>query len=221
MSTFTSGQQWRNAFVEGQRINGAYQGGVHFYERVATNVSLKNIVPNGSFETNTTGWTGSGTLSRIALPVSHGESGSWCGQNSHRVNGAHSILLSPGLSVVSGNQYYIRARTRFTSNGYGNIVQFQNNATNIGAAVTMTVNQWSLLDCIWQANSSTFPLRLNFTNGNGNTDRTAQCDNIMVINLTAAFGAGNEPDALSMRSFIASKGGYWDGDVVTVWDAFD
>jgi len=33
----------------------------------------------------------------------------------------------------------------------------------------------------------------------------------MMINLTAAFGAGNEPTAADMRSIIAAESGYWDG----------
>jgi hypothetical protein len=40
------------------------------------------------------------------------------------------------------------------------------------------------------------------------TSRVAEYDNIMVINLTQAFGAGNEPSLADIREMVANGNGY-------------
>lgn len=183
---------------------------------VQTNITLTNLVSNGSFETNTTGWTGSHTLSRQTLTPNHGETGSWAGQVSGSVNGAINVTVSPAVSVVNGRRYYIRSQVKNVTNGYANICQYMNNTTalaGISATPTLTVNTWELYDGIWTANSTSLTLRLNFTGGNGNNNRTAQFDNIMVIDLTAAYGSGNEPSIEAIRSLVNNNGGFWNGSL--------
>jgi len=182
-------------------------------------VTLTNMLTNGSFETDTTGWAGSGTMTRLAIPTpGHGEFGSWCGQDAQTVNGAHYLQRSAALAgFVSGHQYYIRSMVRYSTSGYGNIVQYYNAATALAngvAAFTMSaVNTWYLYDCVWTApNSNSLQLRFNFSNGNGNQARTAQVDNVMIIDLTAAFGAGHEPATVTMAAVLPD--GYFDGTKV-------
>lgn len=171
---------------------------------MASSIHLANMISNGSFETNTTGWGGSHTLSRVALTPAHGESGSWAGQMSGSVNGAIYAQLSTALTVTSGRKYYIRAQVKNASSGYANIIQFMNNATALAGfnTQTLTLNQWSLYDGIWTANSAALLLRLNFTGGNGNQSRTAQFDNIMVIDLTGSYGASKEPGISHLRDVV-------------------
>ena len=221
-SMFNKGK-WAGARAKGLKVKGAIKNNVVFYRAESQAISLTNMIPNGSFETNTTGWAGSGTLSRIAVPAPvHGEFGSWCGQNAHKVNGAHYIQLSSALSgIVSGRKYYIRSRVRFAINGYGNVIQFYNAANALANGVTAytmpAVNTWYVYDALWTApNANNVQLRFNFSNGSGNNDRTGQIDNIMMLDLTTAFGAGNEPDAATMKTLIENEG-YWDGTKVIQW----
>ena len=187
-------------------------------------ITLTNLISNGGLETNSAGWTGSHTLTRIVLPsaLPSGEPGSQCGQVSGSVNGAIYAQLSSAIAVAPGRKYYIRAQVRHSSSGYANICGVMNNATPVSPSIAtpvMTVNTWNLLDGIWTANSASLQLRLNYTGGSGNQSRTVQFDNVMVIDLTSDYGSGNEPALEDMRATVADGGYFWDGaKSVTVSD---
>ena len=36
--------------------------------------------------------------------------------------------------------------------------------------------------------------------------------NVMMLDLTSAFGAGNEPDLETIRQLVVSAGGFWNAD---------
>ena len=57
--------------------------------------------------------------------------------------------------------------------------------------------------------------RLRFDNDNGNTDRWVMISGIMLLDLTEAFGAGNEPTKEMVDRVVDMHGGYW-GDML--WD---
>lgn len=211
--TFKSGAQWAHAFAQGREIDRVFKDGAEFY--TAARVPLTNLLSNGGFEADTSGWTGSLTLSRQALSPSHGEVGAWYARNTGTVNGAHYFQRSAALAVVSGRRYYLRCQTAIATAGYGNVVQFYNTATALAAGVSSitlsTANVWSLYDAIWTANTTSLTLRVNHSGGNGNQTRTGWLDNVMVIDLTAAYGAGLEPDLATIRQTVLNRGGYWDG----------
>ena len=183
-------------------------------------ITLTNIITNGSFEVNTTGWTFSGTSNtRLALPSSHGEYGAWCCGFSGSQNAATIYSrINPALSIVSGRRYYIRALVRVGQTGYANQFSIGNgNATALTANLGQTIgtaNIWMLFDDIWTASSGTLQLQLNFNGGNGNNARNHWFDNVMAFDLTNAFGAGNEPSREKIRQIIGDNGGYWDSPKV-------
>lgn len=216
--TFTAGRQWALGYAHGHRITSLWKAGRQIFDyQPPPTPPLTNLISNGSFEADTTGWTGSLTLSRQALGVPHGEFGSWRGQNAGTVNGAHWLQRSAALPVVSSRRYYLRARVATATATMGNIVQFANTTTALTGAPSLTltpVNSWQVYDMIWTANTASLTLRVNFTGGSGNQARQGWLDNMMIIDLTDTFGAGNEPDIEDIREVVADGGGYWDG----TWD---
>ena len=180
-------------------------------------ITLSNIIINGSFEVNTTGWAFSGTSdTRLALPSSHGEYGAWCCgfSGNQNANTIYSRIIS-ALSIVSGRKYYIRALVRIGQTGYANQFSIGNGSAtaltaNLGQTIG-TANAWMLFDDVWTANSGTLQLQLNFNGGNGNNARNHWFDNVMVVDLTNAFGAGNEASREKIREIVGDNGGYWDG----------
>ena len=194
-------------------------------------VSLTNILPSGSgsFEASVTGWVAGQnntaiplSIARVALSPTHGETGSWMGQVSGNVNfSAQSGVQKAAcqlnnVTVVSGRKYYIRAQARIATPVTSNSAQFSNNGADIGHSfVTIGNSSWGLIDYIWTANTVTLGLRIQFSAEglSGNTATSFQVDNVMVIDLTAAFGAGNEPTAAAMRESVYNyaQRGYWDG----------
>ena len=222
MATVFNGYEQKQAAVQGDTVSAIVKGGNIVFQYLPAEVKLTNKVANGSFETNTTAWSVStGAISRITVPTPvHGEYGSWAGRMDAKLNGVFYIQVSTAISVVSGRKYYIRNQQRFTYAGFNNVARYMNNGTAFSPAITNTiptVNTWNILDGVWTANSATLQLRIEWSGGNGNQQRGNDFDNIMVIDLTDAFGAGAEPSAATMRSIVTKNGGYWDGGkIVTI-----
>ena len=189
-------------------------------------VNLTNLISNGGIETNTTGWASaggfSGTVSRIAVPSPvHGEVGSWCLQSSGQFNSSQgggvnriAVQLSTGISVTANHVYYIRAQVRAVANC--TTCEINNNGTSIGhSMVDVGTNVWNLVDLIYvPAANTTLQLRLQFGGAtSGNNTTTLQVDNVMMIDLTTAFGAGSEPPDSVIRNAILdyTLKGFWDG----------
>ena len=181
---------------------------------VMARAAITNLITNGNFASNTIGWTASHTLSRITTSgLPSGETNSGAAQNTGNVNGAVHITRSAALTVVNGRRYYIRALVRNDLSGMANIVQFMNNTTALAGMTTVTIaNQtWTLVDFIWTANSNTLSFRINNTGGSGNTTRTMQITNVVIIDLTGDFGAREEPAIADIRERVIAEGGYFDG----------
>lgn len=216
VATYIGGNAVSNLYAQGKKIRKAYKNGTLFYSR---NLILTNMIYNGSFETNTTEWSGSTTLTRIAKNPSHSEYGSYVGQVSGRTNGNIYVQRSSAQTdFTSGRKYYIRSKVRSVIAGYAYMIQYMNATTALSGSTITDIssgedNGWSIYDMIWTANTSSLRLRLNFTGGIGYINRTIQFDNIMIINLTEAFGSGNEPTLIDIRDIVNFNGGYWDGSL--------
>ena len=185
-------------------------------------ITLTNMIANGSMEVNITGWAaaaGSSAPTRLTpLPSpTHGEYGIACLQHNGQVNsnaqgGANRICSQyQNITVVTGRQYYIRAQVRVVAGCTG--FQFNNNGVEIGHALIDTSdNTWSFMDFIWTADTNTLGLRLQSASiANGNAARTFQFDNVMLIDITTPFGAGNEPPIGLLQAVVEEENGYWDG----------
>jgi len=199
-------------------------------------VSLTNGIANGSFETNINGWNGfqtnnqgvqsALTPTRIAVtaPV-HGEYGSWCMQAGVKTQGKVYVQPTLPLSVVQTHKYYIKARVRLRGStaGVASVCTVYDGQTvpAVGAVVptpltsglqTTDTAGWVLIDDIWTADRASLNLRFLWqtTANQGNNDIYGLVDNVVMVDLTAEFGAGKEPPLFAIRQAVQDAGGYWD-----------
>jgi len=205
-------------------------------------IFLTNIVTNGSFEENVIGWNGFMTDNRNAqsslapirapnntpLPA-HGETGSWCAQMGVKTQGLVYINPTMPIPTILGHKYYVRARVSlrgYTVPGVttGCTVIHGTGVPIRGVALppplfdglqTPNIVDWNLIDCIWTADIS--PLNMRFiwqqTGNTGNNETYGRVDNIVMVDLTEHFGAGNEPPLFAIRQGVLNvpPNGWWDG----------
>ena len=205
-------------------------------------IFLTNIVTNGSFETNVSGWSGfmtnqQGAQSTLAplrvpnntpLPV-HGETGSWCAQMGVKTQGLVYMNPATPIPTILGHKYYVRARVSLRGNTVPGVTTGCTVIHGTGVPVrgvalppplfdglqTPNIMDWNLIDCIWTADIS--PLNMRFiwqqTGNMGNNETYGRVDNIVMVDLTEHFGAGNEPPLFAIRQGVLNvpPNGWWDG----------
>ena len=220
-----------------------------FASRVeAATISLTNMITNGSFESNITGWSGYMTDNKGAqsnlnptqqniLAPSHGETGTRSLQMGTKTQGKVYTNPATPITTVVGHKYYIRAQTRLRGSTAGvvSVCTAYNGQSvpAVGAVIptplsdglqTTNTTAWTLIDSIWTANTTSLNLRFLWqtTANQGNNDLYGQLDNVVMIDLTQAFGAGNEPPLFAIREGVNNKNaldypgstppnGHWDG----------
>ena len=204
-------------------------------------INLTNLVTNGSFEANTSGWSGfmtnnQGIQSSLAptrqniLAPRHNETGDYSAQMGVRTQGLVYINPTTPIPVTTGHKYYIRARVNLRGTVSGVFVSGCTvvNTTTVptrgfvlpspmsdGLQTTIT-DRWVLIDTIWTANQPTLNLRFIWqtTANQGNNDIYGQVDNVVVVDLTDDFGQGSEPPLMAIREGVnnpSSPNGWWDG----------
>ena len=200
-------------------------------------IDLTNLIVNGGFEANMTGWNGYNTNNQnaqvalnptqqnVSAPV-HGENGSKCLQIGTKTQGVVYVNPSAPISTTIGHQYYIKARVRLRgiTAGLASVCTVVNGAavpqkgtvapTPLASGLqTTNVNDWVLLDSIWEADvSSLNPQFIWQTTANqGNNDIYGLLDNVVMIDLTDSFGIENEPPLFAIREGVSDNGGHWDG----------
>ena len=207
-------------------------------------VTLTNLIGNGTFETNNTGWvsgSGSNAAARLnpAPSPQHTEYNSVSvGQINQQINfssggSQNKVAFNYSVPVVAGHVYYMRALYNAITNV--ETAMFTTTGGSTGTAPTSTLghifgptgkNVWNFIDHRWTATSTTnlaFSIQFNNLGVSGNTTALAYADNVMVIDLTAAFGAGNEIGTAGIRNIVdnwdggpSNNGGhgYWSGSIV-------
>jgi len=187
-------------------------------------IVLANLITNGNFETNTTGWTGSITLARQALPgaLPSGYSGSWCANLGNNVNSNTDITLTYTnvTGLTTGRQYYVTYVVR-TATANAQVPGWSNNTTALGnirntnaatdatLAGNMALNTWYRCSTIWTATGTTFTPRITVTRPSGNNAKHVFVDSVMMIDLTFPYGAGNEPNTQAMDAIVHGAAGYF------------
>ena len=210
-------------------------------EMMAT-IDLTNIVTNGSFETNVAGWSGfeasrQGTQSTLA-PVRvtnatpappHGETGSWCVQMGTKTQGLIYLNPTTPIPTIAGHKYYVRARVSLRGNTVPGVTTGCTVVHGVGVPArgdtlppplfdglqTPNIIGWNLIDTIWTANVTGLNMRFIWqqTGNVGNNDTYGRVDNIVMVDLTEAFGAGNEPPLFAIRQGVIhdTPNGWWEG----------
>jgi len=205
-------------------------------------IDLTNIVTNGSFETNVAGWSGfmtngQGTQSMLAPlrvannapPPVHGETGSWCAEMGVKTQGLVYINPTTPIPTIVGHKYYVRARVSLRGSTvpgvttgctviHGTTVPVRGVALPpplFDGLQTPNITDWNLIDTIWTADIAGLNMRFIWqqTGNMGNNETYGRVDNIVMIDLTEHFGAGNEPPLFAIRQGVRNvpPNGWWDG----------
>jgi len=166
----------------------------------------------------------------------HGEYATGALQIGGKTQGLIYVNPTTNLGAIVGHKYYIRSQVRLRGATAGtvsactvvNAVNPANGTNAIPArgttALTPFVNglqslvttSWQLIDAIWTADTVNWNPRWVWqqTANSGNSDLYGQLDNVVVIDLTADFGAGNEPPLLAIRNAVLDytpTSGWWEG----------
>ncbi|MCL2215670.1 MAG: putative Ig domain-containing protein [Defluviitaleaceae bacterium] len=194
-------------------------------------IYLTNIVQNGSFENNVSGWNGfstnkQGTQSTLApMQVAnntpapeHGETGSWCAQIGVKTQGLVYMNPNNPIPTTVGHKYYVRGQVSLRGSTVAGMTTGCTvvNGTTVpvrdvvlppplfDGLQTPNVTGWNLIDTIWTADVS--PLNMRFiwqqTGNQGNNETYGRVDNIVMVDLTEHFGEGNEPPLFAIRQGV-------------------
>lgn len=185
---------------------------------------MRNLIKNGDFSNGTTNWDtehNTGILSTVGGVAQHVSDGTSWTQSllqyimltidvSHKVYSRidfKSISLSTKASISTGCNYIIDIV-------YGNYYQCGSASYN----TTYTQNIWSSFSILYlpYAPQSSFGFQLYQNNWPTlPSGMISQFDNAVMIDLTATFGAGNEPTKNAMDTMLAKYPTKWfEGTVI-------
>lgn len=175
---------------------------------------LTNLVTNGNFVDGTTGWAvgTSATIAVVETILSITATGSYA-------YGSTNYVTS--LAAANGKKIYIRAKCKVTSANCTNI--FVNMTGSTGGNVlyfsqttptqntVYTVSGITTCDATMTGNIN-IEFRHSYADATTANGKVMEVQNVMAFDLTAIFGAGNEPTAAEMDAILAADGtSYWDG----------
>lgn len=214
--------------VDGDIITIKHQAATDQYVVESETYKLTNLISNGNFETDISGWVvnGSGTLSKSAdvayigsysLKCVASNANTYCGPKidvTSLLNMSHKYyLLSHGMCTVLGSSglwYGEIGRTESGSNVYVGIY---------GEGNPTASNQWlrgcayidflnSSVTAVWIS-----PTRFRDTGAAGDT---IYQDGICLVDLTETFGEGNEPD----KAWCDTHLNYFEGTIYISKDGY-
>jgi hypothetical protein len=164
----------------------------HYRNSVLTRTSLTNLVANGDASDGTTEWTGSNaTLSASSNTLSvTGNGGS----------AAPRVLGYTGAATI-GNKYYVKARIRVTNNS---CTLIRTHLGGVWATVVSspTANEWYPAGVVINA-SSVYAYTIfdhSYADAATANGKVMEVQYVLAIDLTAQFGAGNEPTTTKMSA---------------------
>jgi len=141
------------------------------------------------------------------------------------------VYMNPTTPIptIVGHKYYVRAQVSLRGNTVPGVTTGCTVIHGTGVPIrgtalppplfdglqTPNILEWNLIDCIWTADIS--PLNMRFiwqqTGNMGNNETYGRVDNIVMVDLTEAFGMGNEPPLFAIRQGVRNvpPNGWWDG----------
>lgn len=158
-------------------------------------VTLENLIPNPSFE-STSSWSG---LTRSTTYSRYGSYSSRLGSTAG--TGTYINTVKPTKAPVQGHKYYGRHSIKTDGAVTAGDDRFELFAGD-GAGLNFVFGRNSGNHQDWHMESALIPLttlasaasNYSIRNFTVNASNYVYCDGLMLIDLTAAFGAGNEPD---------------------------
>lgn len=166
---------------------------------------MQNLITNGNFANGTTGWSGTnGTIAAASNELTFtGTSG------------------TTGTSVISRTSAFLEANVYYTRWDYylshpATSVYVENVGAKFISSTTPVVGNWasvSGIDSNVSASTSTLTWVALF-NDSANLNKIFKIRNLVIINLTQAFGKGNEPTKEEMDRLLAKyPNSFFDGTV--------
>ena len=173
----------------------------YVWEKVTDNPA-QNLVVNGDFSNGTTGWAPtSSTISVASNTLTN------TGNGTNVAPRADNTMIA---ETIVGRKYYTRGRVRVT-NPDCLTIRFQ--VGNIpGIAVTLPVqNQWYEASVVTVATGVSNLARLYhyYVDAATSTGKVMEIQRVLYLDLTAIFGAGNEPTAVEMDALLTKYPNSW------------
>ena len=163
--------------------------------------TMTNLVVNGNF-VDTTGWTGvDSTISAASNTCS--DTG----------NGANAYpYFKQNVTGIIGRTYALTYRVRVTNSNCLSLRYRFMNSGSTESVLTPVANTWYQITVVFTANG-TFPeeLRLYHQYADASTanGKVMEAQYVSIVDLTDAFGAGNEPTQTEYESWINTQSNSW------------
>lgn len=166
--------------------------------KTSTSTSITNLVTNGGFENGTTGWTNH--ASAYVTTSSNDYSNGNYSLKVEFTSVSSALIDSSQMSTPVGHIIYAKGAYKITSisatQPLGEIYGITDSVTywqpgSINPSINNT-GAWFTISTRFTSQHPTSFIRLGFWNAN-NQNYTGYHDDVMLIDLTATFGAGNEP----------------------------
>lgn len=185
------------------------------FEEIEEEATLlaKNLVVNGSFENDATGWMISGTAPPV---IDTSVSLDGLKSTKHVVNGQSSVARQE-IAIPEGHKVFLSADVylKSWSTGLSALEVYDGGAYNNmsqGLIDSLKLNQWQRTTVVKTMGSGVSGIRL-VVGSISYSIREYNVDNVMVLDLTAMFGAGNEPTAAEMENYLTLRSKRWfDGE---------
>ena len=177
---------------------------------VYQNYTLTNLVKNGSFESDLNNWTKIGTASALGIDTYFHPYGSKSYVRT-AVSVTSQTYLQQMINLTNGHIYYIRGRGH--TNGSTGSTSAQNitfDFNNTGITATALVEPVAVKVISARGTYSGTTQQVGFHVNYAKTTLPTYLDGMAVIDLTAAFGSGNEPT----KAWCDENIDYFDGSKV-------
>lgn len=166
----------------------------------ANKVPATNLLINGDFSNGTVGWLSNNSTNTVSNGVL-----------SNIGNGTiHYPYVTQLLTIKAGDKYYVRQRFR-VANSACNLIELKLNNNIFYHRFTPIANVWNDYSAVVTATSTSGTFRIHHVYADSATanGKEMQLTNPIVINLTATFGAGNEPTAAGMDALLSAFPNSW------------
>ena len=193
-----------------------------------TGYTMTNLINNGSYETTDNNWANSKNPNNSTATISVVTDDSYIGNNSLKFNypnqtGSVTLLSEQDIMLDSslyGHKFYgslmYKTSSNFTSTSNSFDLYYN---TQAGGGVVIgekknSANVWTKLSNVFTLNSNTFlnntwKIR-NFATIQNPQNYVIYTDALVLVDLTATFGAGNEPD----KEWCDKNIGYFEGEII-------
>ena len=165
--------------------------------------TLTNLVSNGDFSKGTAGWNGiNGSVSVANNTGSSTLSGA-------TVTGG--FQKAPSATPIIGHRYGLTVRMRVTNANCLLLRFYLGGVTGNAVQTNPAINQWYPKTFVITADNATQSIYLYHTYESAAiaSGKVMEAQYVSVVDLTAAFGAGNEPALTDYENWIATQSNSW------------